>query len=206
MSVLLKIYPENPSEKKLQEVVDCLKNGGVIIYPTDTVYAIGCDINNSKAIDRISQITGDKPGEANFSLIFYDLSHLSDYCKVDDNTFKLIRKALPGPFTFILEAKNNIPKIFKSKKKTVGIRIPDNTIPREIVKLLGNPIMTTSVHDDDEVIDYTTNPELIHEKYRKQVDIVIDGGFGGNEPSTVVDCSNGEPIILRQGKGDINEF
>lgn len=206
MSVLLRIFPENPSEKKLQEAVDCLKDGGVVIYPTDTVYAIGCDINNSKAVDRISQITGDKPGEANFSLIFYDLSHLSDYCKVNDNTFKLIRKALPGPFTFILEAKNNIPKIFKSKKKTVGIRIPDNTIPREIVRLLGNPIMTTSVHDDDDVIDYTTNPELIHEKYKKLVDIVIDGGFGGNEPSTVVDCTGSEPVILRQGKGDINEY
>ncbi len=206
MSILLKIYPENPSEKKLREVVDCLKNGGVVIYPTDTVYALGCDINSSKAIDRITRISGNKPGESNFSLIFYDMSHLSDYCKVDNNTFKLLRKALPGPFTFILDAKTSIPKIFKSKKKTVGIRIPDNTIPREIVRLLGNPIMTTSIHDEDEVIDYTTNPELIHEKYRKLVDIVIDGGFGGNEPSTVIDCTGDEPVIVRQGKGDINAY
>lgn len=206
MSELLKIYTENPSEKKLLEVVDCLKKGGVIIYPTDTVYAIGCDINNSKAIDRIAQISGSKPAEGNFSLIFYDMSHLADYCKVENDTFKLLRKALPGPFTFILEAKNTIPKIFKSKKKTVGIRIPDNSIAREIVKLLDNPIMTTSVHDDDEVIDYTTNPELIHEKYRKQVDIVIDGGFGGNIPSTVIDCTGNEPVIVRQGKGVIEDF
>lgn len=205
MSVLMKIYPENPSPKKLQEVVDCLRNGGVVIYPTDTVYALGCDIKSPKAFERISKIAGKEPGQGNFSLIFNDLSQLAEFCKVDTPTFKLLRKYLPGPFTFILEAKNTIPKIFKSKKKTVGIRIPDNPIPIAIVEALGNPIMTTSVHDDDEIIDYTTNPELIHEKYKKLVDMVIDGGFGGNEPSTVVDCSNGELELLRQGKGIIEE-
>lgn len=206
MSVFVRIYTENPSPKKIQEAVDCLRSGGVIIYPTDTVYALGCDIKSSKAFERISRIAGSDPGEGNFSLIFSDLSLLSEFCKVDTPTFKLLKKYLPGPYTFILEAKNSIPKLFKSKKKTVGIRIPDNTIPIAIVEALGNPIMTTSVHDDDEVIDYTTNPELIHEKYKKLVDMVIDGGFGGNEPSTVIDCTKGEPEIIRQGKGIIEDY
>jgi tRNA threonylcarbamoyl adenosine modification protein (Sua5/YciO/YrdC/YwlC family) len=205
--MLLRINPEKPSYDEIAQVVTCLRDGGVVIYPTDTVYGIGCDINRQRAVERVCKIKGIDPAKANFSFICSDLSHLSDFTKpVNTATYKLMKKALPGPFTFILEANNNVPKLFKSKKKTVGIRIPNNTICLEIVKQLGNPLMSTSVHDDDEIIEYTTDPELIHEKYKNLVDIVIAGGYGNNEASTIVDCTNGDFTILRQGMGALEEF
>ncbi|MCC5917600.1 MAG: threonylcarbamoyl-AMP synthase [Cryomorphaceae bacterium] len=203
MSQIIKIYPENPNAKHIAKVIDLLESGGVIIYPTDTVYSIGCDLNNPKAIERVARIKNVKPEKADFSIIFYDLSMLSEYTKsVDTPTYKILKKALPGPFTFILPASSAIPRLFKNKKKTIGIRIPDNNIPRTIVKALGRPIIATSVHDDDEVLEYTTDPELILEKYGHLVDLVIDGGFGDLHASTIIDMSSGEPEILRLGKGD----
>ncbi len=205
--MILKIHPQNPEQRKIDQVIDCLRDGGVIIYPTDTVYGIGCDIYNQKAVERICRIRNIDRKKANFSFICYDLSHLSDFARnVDTATYKLMKKAFPGPFTFVLQAKNAVPDLFKSKKKTVGIRIPDNNIAREIVNRLGNPLMSASVHDEDEVIEYTTNPELIHEKYEDLVDMVIDGGFGDNHVSTVIDCSNGSAEILRQGKGILEDL
>ncbi len=205
--MLIKIYPDNPNEKVIQQVVDVLKKGGIIIYPTDTVYGMGCDISNSKAIDKICKIRGIKPEKANFSFICYDLSHISDFTRqIDNETYRVIKKALPGPFTFIFNANKNVPKLLSSNKKTVGIRVPDNAIAREIVKMLGNPIISTSIHDDDEIIEYSTDPELIHEKYEDVVDLVIDGGYGDNEPSTIIDCSEGNFEIIRQGKGDLDLF
>ena len=205
--MLLQIYPENPNPKHIQTIIECLNDGGIVIFPTDTVYGMGCDIFKHKAVEKIASIKGIKLEKANFSFICYDLSHISDYTKqISNNAYKLMKKALPGPFTFILEANNNVPKLFQSKKKTVGIRIPDNEIIRLIVKELGHPIMSTSVHDEDEVIEYTTDPELIHEKYADLVDIVVDGGYGDNEASTVVDCTNDEFEIIRQGKGILEDY
>ncbi|MFN4197720.1 MAG: L-threonylcarbamoyladenylate synthase [Flavobacterium sp.] len=202
MAQLVKIYPENPNPKELNKVLEVLRNGGLIIYPTDTVYGLGCDITNTKALERIAKIKGIKLEKANFSFICYDLSNLSDYVKqIDTATFKILKKALPGPFTFILPGNNNLPKEFK-KKKTVGIRVPDNNIIREIVKLLGNPIVSTSIYDEDEILEYSTDPELIFEKWQDKVDLVIDGGYGDNVPSTIVDLSEGEPVLIREGKGD----
>lgn len=203
--MLVKLYPDNPNEKVVQQVVDCLRNGGVIIYPTDTVYGLGCDLTNKKALERVARIRGVKLDKANFSFVCHDLSHLSEYTKpIDTPTYKVLRRALPGPYTFILEASNLIPKLFKNNKKTVGIRIPDNNIARAIVEGLGNPIISTSIHDEDEIIEYSTDPELIHEKYENLVDMVIDGGYGDNTPSTVIDCTQGEFVILREGKGDLD--
>jgi len=200
--MLLKIHPENPSPRQIKTVVDCLNDGGVIIYPTDTIYGIGCNIFASRAVDRVAKIKGIRKEKANFSFVCHDLSHISDFTRpLDNSVYKLMKSSLPGPFTYILNGNNNVPKIFQSKKKTVGIRVPDNKIILEIVRELGHPIMSTSVHDDDEIIEYTTDPELIYEKYGKQVDIVIDGGFGDNEPSTIIDCTSGDILILRQGKG-----
>ena len=200
--MLRKIYPENPNPKEIERVVEILKDGGVIIYPTDTVYGLGCDITKGKAIERIAQIKGLRPDKTNFSFIVYDLSHLADFTKpIDNQIYKLMRRNLPGPFTFILEANNNVPKILKSKKKTVGIRIPDNPIILEIIRVLGNPILTTSVHSGDVILDYITDPELIHEDMGHLVDMVIDGGFGHNIPSTIVDCTGPEINIVRQGLG-----
>jgi tRNA threonylcarbamoyl adenosine modification protein (Sua5/YciO/YrdC/YwlC family) len=205
--MLLRINPTKPNYDEIAQVVKCLRDGGVVIYPTDTVYGIGCDINKQRAVERVCKIKNINPEKANFSFICSDLSHLSDFTKpIDTATYKVMRKALPGPFTFILEANNNVPKLFKSNKKTVGIRIPDNKIILEIVQQLGNPVMSTSVHDDDEIIEYTTDPELIHEKYQHLVDIVIAGGYGNNEASTVIDCSTGHFTILRQGLGIFEEF
>jgi len=205
--MLIKIYPENPNEKVIQQVVDVLTRGGIIIYPTDTVYGMGCDISNSKAIEKICKIRGIKPEKANFSFICYDLSHISDFTRqIDNETYRVIKKALPGPFTFIFNANKNVPKLLSSNKKTVGIRVPDNTIARTIVKMLGNPIISTSIHDDDEIMEYSTDPELIYEKYQDIVDLVIDGGYGDNEPSTIVDCSEGDFEIIRQGKGDLDQY
>lgn len=205
--MLIKIYPENPNPKAIEQAVEILKKGGLIIYPTDTVYGLGCDITNQKAIEKICRIRGIKPEKANFSFICSDLSHISDYIKpIDNPTFRVLKKALPGPFTFIFNASGNVPKLLSSNKKTVGIRVPNNTIAQEIVKALGNPIVSTSIKDDDEVIEYSTDPELIYEKYQQQVDLVIDGGYGDNEASTVIDCTNGDFEIIRQGKGDIENY
>ncbi|MDO9184720.1 MAG: L-threonylcarbamoyladenylate synthase [Bacteroidia bacterium] len=205
--MFLRINPNKPNYDEIAKVVKCLRDGGVVIYPTDTVYGIGCDINKQRAVERVCKIKGIDPEKANFSFICSDLSHLSDFTKpINTATYKVMKKALPGPFTFIVEANNNVPKIFRSKKKTVGIRIPDNIICLEIVKQLGNPIMTTSVHDDDEIVEYTTDPELIYEKYKDLVDIVIAGGYGNNQASTVVDCTNGEFTILRQGLGVLEQY
>jgi tRNA threonylcarbamoyl adenosine modification protein (Sua5/YciO/YrdC/YwlC family) len=200
--MLIRIYPENPNSRHIRQVVDLLEVGGIIIYPTDTVYAMGCDIKANKSIERIARFKGLNPENPDLSLIFHDMSQLSEYTIVRDNTtFKLLKRNLPGPFTFIVRANNQIPKLFRNKKKTVGIRIPDNPIVLELVRELGRPIITTSIHDPDEIIEYTTDPELIHEKYREFADIVIDGGYGNNEASTIVDCTGDEPEIIRQGLG-----
>ncbi len=200
--MLLRVHPENPAPRHIKQIVDILHQGGVIIYPTDTVYGLGCDITQSKAIERIARIKGIKPEKSNFSIICYDLSHLSAYTKqISNPVYKLMKHYLPGPFTFILPASNQVPRIFKSKKKTVGIRIPNHPIPLEIVKELGNPILTTSIHDYDEILDYTTDPELIHDNFNHLTDLVIDGGYGNNVPSTVVDCTVDPPEIIRKGLG-----
>lgn len=205
--MLIRLYEENPNEKVLEQVVTILKKGGIIIYPTDTVYGMGCDITNQKAIERIAKLRGIKPEKANFSFICYDLSNISEFIKPIDNTvFRVLKKALPGPFTFIFNASNNVPKLLSSSKKTVGIRVPDNNIARGIVKMLGNPILSTSIHDDDDIIEYTTDPELIFEKYQDKVDLVIDGGYGDNVPSTVIDCTSGDFEIIREGKGNIEAY
>jgi tRNA threonylcarbamoyl adenosine modification protein (Sua5/YciO/YrdC/YwlC family) len=207
MALFLEIHPDNPQEKYLKTIVECLKDGGVIIYPTDTVYGIGCDIYKTRAVERVCKIKGIKPEKSNFSLICYDLSHISDFTKhVSTPIYKVMRKALPGPFTFILEANSSVPKLFKHKKNTVGIRIPNNNIIREIVRLLENPILSSSVKDEDELVEYTTDPELIYEKFQDKVDIIVNGGFGHNEASTIVDCSDDEFSIIRQGLGDLDLY
>jgi len=203
MAELIRIYEENPNPKDIKKVVEVLRNGGLIIYPTDTVYGLGCDITNTSALEKIAQIKGVKLEKANFSFICEDLSNLSDYVKqIDTQTFKILKRCLPGPYTFILPGNNNLPNVFK-KKKTVGIRVPDNNICRAIVSALGNPIVSTSIRDEDEVIEYTTDPELILEKWDNLVNIVIDGGYGDNIPSTVIDLSGSEPEIIREGKGSV---
>ncbi|MFA7472259.1 MAG: L-threonylcarbamoyladenylate synthase [Spirosomataceae bacterium] len=203
---LIKINPQNPEERKILQVVDCLRNGGVVIYPTDTVYGIGCDIHNARAVERIARIKGIKVQKNDFSFICYDLSHIADYSRVSNACFKLMKKALPGPFTFILNGNNHVPKILNAKKKTVGIRIPDHNIPRSLVKHLGNPIITSSVRDQDEVIEYSTDPELIFEKFEHLVDMVIDGGYGGNVASTIIDATTDNFEIIREGLGDISLY
>ncbi|HEY9185280.1 MAG TPA: L-threonylcarbamoyladenylate synthase [Salegentibacter sp.] len=203
MAELLRIYEENPSPKLINKVVKSLKNGGLVIYPTDTVYGLGCDITNTSALEKIAQIKGVKLEKANFSFICEDLSNLSDYVKqIDTATFKILKRTLPGPYTYILPGNNNLPNVFK-KKETVGIRVPDNNICRALVSALGNPIVSTSIRDDDEVLEYTTDPELIKEKWDNLVDIVIDGGYGDNIPSTVIDLTTAEPEVIREGKGSI---
>ena len=203
MAELIRIYEENPNPRDIKKVVEVLRKGGLIIYPTDTVYGLGCDITNTQALERIAQIKGVKLDKANFSFICEDLSNLSDYVKqIDTQTFKVLKRCLPGPYTFILPGNNNLPSVFK-KKKTVGIRVPNNNICKAIVSQLGNPIVSTSIRDEDEVIEYTTDPELILEKWDKLVDIVIDGGYGDNIPSTVIDLTSSTPEVIRQGKGSI---
>ena len=203
MAEFIKIYENNPNEAAIAKVVKVLRDGGLIIYPTDTVYGLGCDITNTKALERIAKIKGIKLEKANFSFICHDLSNLSDYVRqIDTATFKILKRALPGPYTFILPGNNNLPKEFK-KKTTVGIRVPDNSIALEIVKLLGNPIVSTSILDEDDVIEYTTDPELIFEKWQNLVDLVIDGGYGDNVGSTIIDLSGDEPIVIREGKGNL---
>ncbi|TDB68262.1 L-threonylcarbamoyladenylate synthase [Arundinibacter roseus] len=203
---LIRIYPENPDLRRIRQVAQTLKDGGLVIYPTDTVYGLGCDIHNARAVEKIARIKGIKPQKNDFSFICFDLSHIADYARVSNAAFKLMKKALPGPFTFILEANNNVPKLLNTNKKTVGIRVPDHSIPRVIVKELGNPIITTSIKDDDEVIEYSTDPTLIYEKFKHLVDIVVDGGYGGNVGSTIVQATTDEFEIIREGLGDLNDF
>lgn len=202
--MLVKIYEENPNPKDVSKVVKTLQDGGLVIYPTDTVYAIGCDALNVRAVEKICRMKGVNPQKSNLSIICYDLSNLSEYAKVSNAAFKLMKRYLPGPYTFILPTSNELPKIYKNRKE-VGIRVPDNRIVRTIVQELGNPLLTMSIHDEeDEVLEYSTDPELIKEKYEGRVDLVIDGGYGGLEPSTVVDCTTDEFTLLRQGKGEIS--
>lgn len=206
MAEIIKIYDENPNERELDKVVEVLKKGGLIIYPTDTVYGLGCDITNMKAMEKVAKIKGVKLDKANFSFICYDLSNLSDYVKqIDTPTYKILKKYLPGPYTFVLPSNNNLPKAFKNRK-TVGIRIPENNIIRALVKKLGNPIVSTSIYDEDDLLEYTTDPELIFEKWGDQVEIVVDGGYGDNNASTVIDLSTDSIEIIREGKGSIEDF
>ena len=203
MAEFIKLYNENPNPKEIAKVVKVLQSGGLVIYPTDTIYGLGCDITKTKSLEKIAQIKGVQLEKANLSFICNDLSHLSDYVKqLDSTTFKILKRALPGPYTFILPGSNNLPKVFK-KKKTVGIRIPDNNIIRTLVAELGNPIVSTSIRDEDDVLEYTTDPELIFEKWQGLVDVVIDGGYGDNEPSTVIDLTE-EPSVIREGKGSLD--
>lgn len=203
MAEFIKIYNENPNPRAIKRVVEVLKDGGVIIFPSDTVYALGCDITNTRAMERVAQLRGVKLEKANFSFICESISNLSDYVRqIDSSTFRILKRNLPGPYTFILPGNNNLPTVFK-KKKEVGIRVPDNEIVRAIVRELGNPIISTSIKDDDEVIEYTTDPELIHEKWDHLVDLVIDGGYGGNIASTVIDLTGSEPEVIREGKGTL---
>ena len=206
MAQFIKIYEENPNPKQITKVVQVLRKGGLVIYPTDTVYGLGCDITNSRALEKIARIKGIKLAKANWSFICADLSNLSDYVRqIDTSTFKILKRALPGPYTFVLPGSNNLPRDFK-KKKTVGIRIPDNNIAQALVRELGNPIVSTSIYDEDELLEYTTDPELIYEKWGNLVDVVIDGGYGDNIASTVIDLSKGEPEVLREGKGSLDIF
>lgn len=202
--MLVKLFNENPNPREVRKIADVLRRGGLIIYPTDTVYGLGCDITNQKAVEKVARFKGVKIEKNNFSFICSDFSHLSDFTRpISSLVFKLIKKNLPGPFTFILDANNKVPKYFKGKKKTVGIRIPDNNIIREIVLELGNPILSTSIHDDDEIVEYTTDPELINEKFGEIADVIIDGGYGELVPSTIVDCSKAQIEIIREGKGEL---
>lgn len=206
MAKLIKVHPENPHERAIDQIVQVLKNGGLVIYPSDTVYGLGCDITNLKAMERLAKLKGIKLEKSQFSFVCNDLSHLSHYTKpISNSNFKLLRRALPGPFTFVLEASNNLPHSYKNRK-TVGIRVPDHLVPKMIVEKLGNPIASTSIRDDDEIIEYTTDPELIAEKFDKLVDLVVDSGMGDNQASTIVDLTDNEVLVLREGKGDINEF
>lgn len=204
MAELIRIYEENPNPKEIRRVVEVLRKGGLIIYPTDTVYGLGCDITNSRALEKIARIKGVKLAKANWSFICADLSNLSDYARqIDTSTFKILKRALPGPYTFILPGNNNLPKDFK-KKKTVGIRVPDNAITKALVEGLGNPIVSTSIRDEDDLLEYTTDPELIFEKWNSLVDVVIDGGYGDNVASTVIDLSGHDPFVVREGKGGLD--
>ncbi len=199
--MFIRLFEDNPNERDILKIVDILRDGGVIIYPTDTIYAIGCDINHIKAVQRVCQLKGIKPEKANFSMICQDLSNIAMYAKVSNDVFKVMKRNLPGPFTFVLPATNKLPNVMMNRRKTIGIRVPDNFIVRTIVEELGNPLLTTSVKDDDDVLEYMTDPELIHEKYEKLVDMVVAGEYGQNVASTVVDCSKGEIEVIRQGIG-----
>ncbi|NQV62512.1 MAG: threonylcarbamoyl-AMP synthase [Cryomorphaceae bacterium] len=204
MGQLIKIYPNNPQEAALEKVVRALRDGALIIYPTDTVYGIGCDITNNKALEKLAKLKGVKLEKATWSFICADLSNISDYVKqIDTATFKILKRSLPGPYTFVLPGNNNLPKAFK-KRKTIGIRVPDHSIPKKIVEMLGNPIVSTSIYDPDEVLEYTTDPELIFEKWSPHVAFVIDGGYGDNVPSTIVDLSGDSPELIRRVKGDFD--
>ena len=204
---LLKIHPDNPEQRKIAKVVEVLRDGGVVIYPTDTIYGIGCDIFNQRAVERVCQIKGVKADKTMLSFICQDISHISEYVRnLSNPVFKVMKKALPGPYTFLLESSTKVPKIINAKKKTVGIRVPDHNIPRMLVEQLGHPIITTSIHDDDTIREYATDPEEIYEKFKNLVDIVIDGGSGKTTPSTVVDCTGDVFEVVRQGAGDLTPY
>ena len=204
MAEFIKIYEDKPNEAAIKKVVAVLKDGGIIIYPTDTVYGFGCDITNSRALEKLAKIKGIKLEKANFSFVCSSLSNISDYVKqIDTATFKILKRALPGPYTFILPGNNDLPKEFR-KKKTVGIRVPQNHIALQIVEMLGNPIISTSIKDDDVVIEYSTDPELIFEKWQNKVDLIIDGGYGDNVASTIIDLTGDEPEVIREGKGSLD--
>ncbi|MBA2611245.1 MAG: threonylcarbamoyl-AMP synthase [Bacteroidetes bacterium] len=204
--MLLRINDKNIPSATISQIVSCLKNGGIIIYPTDSVYALGCDITQQKAVEKICKLKGIKPERSNFSFVCSDLSHLSEFTKpIPNHIFRIMKKALPGPYTFILEANKNVPKLLKQNKDTIGIRVPDNLICKEIVEQLGNPIISTSLHDtSDDILEYFSDPEVIHNEYENKVDIVVDGGFGNIYPSTVIDCSKEEIIVLREGLGSLD--
>lgn len=202
--MLLKIHPQSPQPRILDSALEVIKKGGIIVFPTDTVYALGCDAYDNKAIERVCRILGKKPEKANLSLICKDLSNISEFTTpINTAIFKMMRKALPGPFTFILNANGNVPKIFKTNKKTVGIRVPDNKICQALIEKLGHPLVSASIHSGDEIQDYLTEPDEIYDAFGKLADAVIDGGTGGNQPSTIVDCTGHEPEIVRQGKGEL---
>lgn len=198
------IHPENPEERKILHVVAALREGAVVIYPTDTIYGMGCDIHNARAVERVARIKGIKPQKNDFSFICHDLSHIADYARVDNAAFKLMKRLLPGPYTFILEANNHVPKLLNTNKKTVGIRVPNHAIPRRLVQELGNPIITTSIKDDDEIVAYPTDPEIIFERFQHLVDIVIDGGYGGNVPSTIIQAIGSRVDVIREGLGAVD--
>lgn len=207
MADFIRLYEENPDPRRVRQIVDILRNGGIIIYPTDTVYGLGCDITNQKAVEKICKIKGINPKKHNFSFVCADLSNISHYTRVITKpVFKMMKKALPGPFTFILEASSQVPKILHSNKKTVGIRVPNHGVPRAIVEELGQPILSTSIYDEDEIVEYSTDPELIFEKYQNLVDVVIDGGYGSIVPSTILDCTGEEVVVVREGLGQLEEI
>jgi tRNA threonylcarbamoyl adenosine modification protein (Sua5/YciO/YrdC/YwlC family) len=204
--MLLNIHPDNPEERKIDQVVAILEKGGIVIYPTDTVYGIGCDINNQDAIERVCRLRKLNPKDAMMAIICKDISQVADFTQQMDNpTFKLLKRNLPGPFTFVLNAASNVPKMFRNRKRTIGIRIPDHKIPLMLVEKLGRPILTTSLKSDDDILEYFTDPEDIYQDFEKLVDVVIDSGAGGNNPSTVVDCTLDKPVVIRLGAG-ILEF
>ncbi len=203
--MLLRIHHLTPDPRQLKKVVEILRDGGVIIYPTDGVYAFGCDITKNRAVERVAKLKGIKVEKADFSFVFDDLASLTEYSRpVDTPVFKLMKSCLPGPYTFILNANNSVPKLFKNNKRTIGIRIPNHEICRALVRELGNPIISSSVHDEDDLVEYTTDPELIHERYRDLVEIVIDGGYGALVPSTIIDCTGSMPELIRQGAGEVD--
>jgi len=206
-NMLIKIYPENPNPRHIQQVVECIRDGGVIVYPTDSMYAFGCDLFQIRAVERVAQLKGLQLEKTNFSIVCTDLSNISDYTRPFSNQiYKTMKKALPGPFTFILNASSQVPRIFQSKKKTIGIRVPENPIPRLIVQELGNPIISTSVFSLSDDVEYLTDPELLYEEFMERVDLVIDSGIGDLQVSTVVDCTGDEMIVVRQGKGDFEPY
>ncbi len=206
-ALLLKIHPDNPPLNKILTAVEVIRKGGIVIYPTDTVYAIGCDIHNQKAVERVCRLKNIQPGKINLSFICQDLSHISEYTKaLPTQVFKVMKQVLPGPYTFILNASSNVPNILNTKKKTIGIRVPDNKIVQLLLKELGNPILSTSIKNEDAILEYTTDPEEIYERYKNLVDVIIDGGFGGNEASTILDCTGNEIEVIREGKGRVDEL
>lgn len=202
--MLVELHPDNPQVREIKRIAKIIRNGGLVIFPTDSVYALGCDIKNHRAYEQMCRIVGVKPNKAQFSLICKDLSNISEYSTpISTPVYKLMRSTLPGPFTYILRANNSVPKIFKANRKTIGIRVPDNNIALALVEELGNPIVSTSIHSEDEILDYITDPYEINEKFQHQVDVIIDGGFGDNHASTVIDVSTGEPEVIREGKGEL---
>ncbi len=203
--MILELHPANPNPRDLKKAIDILNHDGVIILPTDTIYAIGCRLDSKKGIERMAKIAGKKSEKVNFSLLCSDLSNIADYTSnIDKSVFRLLKNNLPGPFTFILKANNNVTRYFSGNKKTIGIRVPDNVIAQQLISELGIPLVVSTIHHDDEILEYMTDPEEIHEKFEKQVDVVIDGGAGGNQASTIIDCTEYEPIVVREGKGTLN--